>query len=71
LFYLEYDRYEGSLVDTSLALEYLPFKNVGFGLGLNIVRYGVKAEEASDVIDFNGKVQLDFVGALLYVKLFF
>jgi hypothetical protein len=71
LFYLEYDRYEGSLVDTSLALEYLPFKNVGFGLGLNIVRYGVKAEETSDVIDFNGKVQLDFVGALVYVKLFF
>ena len=71
VFYLEYDNYEGGLADATVAVEYLPFKNVGFGLGVNGVRYQVEGERDSDLADFSGKVQLDFVGALLYVKLFF
>lgn len=69
LFYLKYENFRGALLDTLFAVEYLPFKHVGFGLGLNAVRYMVEAEEDTDYgVDFAGKVKLDFSGLLFYVK---
>jgi hypothetical protein len=71
-FYLEYDEVTGSLTDISLAVEYLPFKNVGFGVGVNSVKMHVSAEGETDIgVDLNGELKFDFTGALLYAKLFF
>jgi hypothetical protein len=71
IFYLEYDAFQGALLDTGIGIEYLPFKNVGFGLGLNAVRYKLDADGGDDLADINGEVRYDFAGALLYVKFFF
>ena len=72
LFYLAFDDYRGSLLDTGIAVEYLPFKNVGFGLGYNAVRYRVDADEEGGLGgEWNGEIRYDFAGALLYMKLFF
>jgi hypothetical protein len=71
VFYLSYDEFRGALLDASIAVEYLPFKHVGFGLGLNTVRYTLEAEGDGALCDIDGKLKYDFTGALLYVKLFF
>jgi hypothetical protein len=71
VFYLEYDAFKGALLDTGIGVEYLPFKNLGFGLGLNAVRYRLEADGGEDLADINGEVRYDFAGALLYLKFFF
>ena len=71
LFYLSYDNYRGGLMDAAIGIEYLPFKHVGFGLGLNAVKYRVEGDGDGDLSDINGEVRYDFAGALLYMKLFF
>jgi len=71
LFYLSYGNYRGGLMDAGVGVEYLPFKHLGFGLGLNAVKYRLEADGDGDLGDINGEVQYDFAGALLYVKLFF
>ncbi|NIO39065.1 MAG: hypothetical protein GTO41_01985, partial [Burkholderiales bacterium] len=43
LFYLKYQEFTGRLADTLIAIEYLPWKNFGFGAGLNSITYGVDA----------------------------
>jgi hypothetical protein len=72
VFYLAFDNYRGALLDSSLAVEYLAFKNVGFGLGFNAVRYRVEADEEGGLGgEWNGEIRYDFAGALLYAKLYF
>lgn len=71
LFYLSYDNYRGGLMDAAIGVEYLPFKHLGFGLGLNAVKYRLEADGDGDLGDINGEVRYDFAGALLYLKLFF
>jgi hypothetical protein len=72
LLYLSFDDYQGALVDSSIAIEYLPFKHVGFGLGYNAVRYRIEASEDGGFGgDWNGRLEYDFAGVLLYAKLFF
>lgn len=70
LFYLEYDKYTGRLGDTFLGVEYLPWKNFGFGAGFNYINYRVEVDSGSD-IDFNGKVEFQLTGFLIYGKYFF
>lgn len=55
----------------NIALEYLPWKHVGFGLGIDAMRVGVEAN-GSDYpgVDFKGNVEFDYIGAQLYVKVF-
>ena len=71
-FYLEIGDFRGGITSTSLALEYLPMKNVGFGLGIDGLRVNVEAE-GSDYpgIDFNGNVEFEYYGAQLYTKVYF
>jgi hypothetical protein len=72
VFYLDYENYRGALVDSGIAVEYLPFKHVGFGLGFNTVRYGLKADENGELAgNWNGQIRYDFAGALLYIKAFY
>jgi hypothetical protein len=70
LFYLEYDKYTGRLGDSYLGVEYLPWKNFGFGAGFNYINYRVEADPGSD-IDFNGQLKFQLTGFLIYGKYFF
>jgi hypothetical protein len=72
LFYLEYDDYEGGIVDAKLALEYNPFKHVGFGLRAQGLTLKVESEKGTTVpgVDFEGTVQFTSFGLLLYLNLF-
>ena len=71
-FYLEYQNFTGSLIDTNIAVEYNPWKNWGFGFGVENFRARLSAE-GSDYpsINFNGDVKMSFIGAQLYVRYFF
>jgi len=71
-FYLEYQDFTGGLMDTNLAVEYNPWKNWGFGFGVESTKIKLSAE-GSDYpnLDFNGDVKMSFIGAHLYVRYFF
>jgi hypothetical protein len=72
LFYLEIGDFAGGIADINLALEWLPWKHFGFGLGLESMRVKVEAK-GSDYpgVDFKGDVEFTYFGAQLYVKAFF
>jgi len=72
LFYLEIGDFSGGIADINIALEWLPWKHFGFGLGFDGMRVNVEAK-GSDYpgVDFKGKVEFAYFGAQLYVKAFF
>ena len=59
------------MVDALLAVEYLPFDNVGIGAGFNSVRLSVESDDPDALLDVEGKTRLSYQAALLYLKLFF
>jgi hypothetical protein len=71
-FYLEYQNFKGSLMDTNIAVDYNPWKNFGVGLGLENFRMGLKAD-GSDYpsLNFAGQVKMQYIGAQLYARYFF
>jgi hypothetical protein len=69
LVYLPIDAYDISVTDSVLAVKYLPLEHVGFGLGVNNVRYKVASNSDSSVADLEDKPRLSFLGALAYLKL--
>ncbi len=72
--YLEISDFKGSLLDVNVALEYRPWKHVGFGLGYNSMSVDVEAESNnSDYpgVDFVGNVGVRFNGLMLYGKFSF
>jgi len=72
VFYLEYERFEGSIMKINAALEYNPWKHVGVGLGFDSFEVKVKADgEDYPEIDMRGNVKLSYVGLQLYLRLFF
>ncbi len=72
LFYLEIDSFTGTIFTTHAAIEYIPWKHVGFGLGADLMNLGVESDgEDYPQIDFKGKVDFRYAGAQLYCKIFF
>jgi len=72
LFFLKTGGFEGNTVRAGVAVEYLPWKHVGFGLGLDAMRFAVESNGSFyPGVDFEGSVEFDYIGAQLYVKLFF
>lgn len=69
--YFDIENTKGTLVDALLAVEYLPFDNVGIGAGFNSVRLSVESEGSDALVDVGGKTRLSHQAALLYLKLFF
>jgi hypothetical protein len=54
-----------------MAIEYLPWKRVGFGLGLDGMRLAIEAEgEDYPEIDFAGSINFNYIGAMLYLKMY-
>ena len=70
LFYLEIDSYKGGIADIQLAVEYLPWKYIGFGLGIDFLTISVEADGDTSVpgVDFNGKIEFNTTGIQLYLK---
>jgi hypothetical protein len=71
LFYIEFDNYTGRLGDIVVAVEYNPWKNFGFGAGLNAINYRVEAKPDADLTDLNGQVKFQLNGVMFYGKYFF
>jgi hypothetical protein len=72
--YLEISDFKGSLLDNTFALEYRPWKHVGFGVGYSGMAVSVEQDSIdSDYVgaDFIGSVDVKFSGLLLYGKLSF
>lgn len=67
IFRIDYDDYKGRLTDLILAIEHNTFKNVGFGLGYNSTRFKLEA----DASNFNGEVNIDYGGLMLFTQLSF
>ena len=72
IFYLEIGEFSGSILEANAAIEYLPWKHLGFGLGLDSLNVQVEADgEDYPGIDFKGEVDFQCTGLLLYAKLYF
>lgn len=72
VFYLEIDQFKGSIVESTVAFEYLPWKHLGFGLAFDTFNLHIEADgEDYPEIDFQGKLNFNITGLLLYVKMFF
>jgi hypothetical protein len=71
LFYLELGDFRGGIVSSNIAVEYLPWKWAGFGLAFDSMKLTVEAE-GNDYpgVDFNGAVNISYIGALLYLKMY-
>lgn len=71
--YLEVDQFTGSLVDTSIGLEWRPWKHLGLGAAYSAMSVHVESEESSDYpgADFVGAVDVRFTGLLFYAKFTF
>ncbi|MEE8590928.1 MAG: hypothetical protein V3T35_06355 [Spirochaetia bacterium] len=68
-FYLEISKYRGVISSLRLALEYLPWKHFGFGVGFDSLRVQIEAEDPDTPgIDFRGNVRFNAFGAQLYLK---
>ena len=72
LFYLEIGDFAGGITAYNVAVEYMPWKHVGFGLGVDGMRVQIEAN-GSDYpgVDFRGNVEFSYLGAQLYVKVFY
>ena len=72
--YLEISDFQGSLLDVNLALEYRPWKHVGFGVGYNGMSVHAEGESGNSDYpgaDFVGSVDVRFSGLMLYGKFSF
>lgn len=72
VFYLEIDEFKGSIYESTAALEYLPWKHVGFGLAFDTFNLHIEANgEDYPEIDFIGELNFNITGLSLYMKMFF
>lgn len=72
VFYLEIKEFKGAIYESHAAIEYLPWKHLGFGLGFNVFNLDIEADgEDYPQIDFVGELNFKYSGLLLYAKLFF
>jgi hypothetical protein len=63
LFYLEIQQFKGSIYQTTVALEYLPWKHVGFGLAFDTFNLHIEADgEDYPEIDFQGELNFNIRG---------
>lgn len=72
VFYVEMDDFKGSIMEFRTALEYHPWTHVGIGLGFDTL--GIRLESENEDwpgIDLEGKVEFNYAGLLLYLRLFF
>jgi hypothetical protein len=72
IFYIQYENFTGNLLNFTSAIEFNPWKHVGFGLGLDALRMGLEADgEDYPAIDLKGNVEFDYTGLQLYGRIYF
>ncbi|MBW2614088.1 MAG: hypothetical protein JRE12_17275 [Deltaproteobacteria bacterium] len=73
IFYIKYQDFTGSLINLRSAVEYNPWKHVGFGLGVDALRLGLQGDGEGDYlnIDLRGNVDFKYTGIMLYGRIFF
>lgn len=72
IFYLEYQSFKGSLLETHGAFEYMPWDRISFGLGVDSFRLKVEADDEDyPSIDLRGNVEFHYVGLQLYARIAF
>ena len=72
IFYLEYEQFKGAIRSLNGSIEYMPWKHVGFGLGIDSLNIEVEAEgEDYPGIDFSGYMEFKYVGLQLYARFAF
>ena len=72
IFYLEIKEFKGTIYESHVAIEYLPWKHFGFGLAANVFDLDIEADrEDYPGIDFTGELGFKYSGLLLYAKMFF
>jgi len=69
--YLAFGDFKGQISDVLISAEYRAWKNFAIGAGLNAVRMSLEAEAESSGVNFEGDVNIDFAGLILYGKLMF
>ena len=74
LMYLQISGYKGGVTNSLVGVEYRPFKKVGFGLraeGLNLQIENSKESDIPGLGDFIGTIDFSYVGASIYLSVFF
>jgi len=72
LFYLELGDFRGGITNSLLGIEYLPFKHIGLELQAEQINIAVEAsEEDYPGIDFVGRFDFHYLGAMVYLKAYF
>lgn len=70
--YVQYEGFVGKVIEVRGALEYLPFKHVGFGLGYDTLRASLSGRSNQyPGVNLDGSVQFQYTGLQLYGKFFF
>lgn len=64
LFAIEFDNVDGHLFDLSVMLDYAVRENISIGVGLNAVDVDVSIKQTK----FSGSLDVDYLGALAYIK---
>jgi len=71
-FYVEYQNFIGHLTQLRAALEFLPFKHFGVGIGADTMNFQLEGtKESYPNVDLKGSVELQYTGIQLYGKLRF
>ena len=71
IFYIEYDKFKGSLIEIRGAVEYNPWEHVGFGLGFDTFNLNIHADgEDWPGIDLDGEIEMRYNGLQLYFRYF-
>lgn len=73
ILYLEIGDFKGAIFDSSIALEYNVWKQVGFGLGFDRFQLEIESEDSDSYpgVDFVGNLSFSYTGILLYTKIYF
>jgi hypothetical protein len=69
--YIDAGDWSGSILDLNLALEYNLFENFGIGIGYNLLFLNVDSEDSDSLLGFEGEIDYDLDGFILYGKYFF
>ncbi len=72
IFAIEYENFSGYLSQIRAAVEFLPIRHVGIGIGVDSMRFGVEGKgEDYPGVDLRGNVDFQYTGLQLYGKVFF
>ena len=71
IFYVRYDKFTGLLTENHFAVEYLPMKNFGMGIGYDMFHLRVESDgEDYPYIDLKGNVEFEYGAVMLYGKIY-